>query len=204
MSYDKRNNMVVPSDGYIVSLANDCAGLGGNVRYLSNILSGGWYWPLNTARNIVLNLRARYKFLFKLGKPIRLADRYTMGGSDFRGFDQSGLGPRDRFTGDAIGGKQAVVTTAQVTFPLGLPKEFDIKGGVFTDWGSLWDSGIKGQYSDRVVSDGFSLRGSAGIEFILKLPIGGTIVLSFAKTLKKVKKVDQSRVFRIQFGTEYY
>eukprot|EP00210_Caulerpa_lentillifera_P008745 g8341.t1 len=127
-SKGKRDSYVRPAEGYRLELSNEWSGLGGNVKYLGNALTAKWYHPLNSDRDIILAVRSKYKFLVETGKGLRMADHYFSGFSDFQGFDQSGVGPRDRKTGDALGGKQFLLGTCEVLFPLGLPKEFDLRG----------------------------------------------------------------------------
>jgi outer membrane protein insertion porin family len=177
--------------------------LGGNVRYLSNTLSGGYYHPLSVENAVVLNVRAKFGHLTKLGKPLRVADRFSMGGSGFRGFGEAGIGPRDVVTQDGIGGKQFAVGTVEVSFPLGLPKEYDVKGVAFTDVGSLWKSGEKkGAYAGRIAGDGYFTRVSGGVGVRWRSPLG-LIGVSFAKAFRKIKGVDKVEVFRLIIGSEF-
>ena len=201
--YDKRNSAIAPCEGYRIELSNDYTGLGGNVDYFGTAISGKWYHPLNADRDIVFNVRSKYKFLMKTGKKLRTVDHYFSGFTEFQGFDQSGVGPRDKITEDALGGKQYFYTTCEVYFPLGLPKEFDLKGGIFTTWGSVWDhTKVDAALKDRIASNKFSIRGTAGFEVIIRLPMV-TAVVGWAKTIKYVKGVDQRKAFFFRFGTEY-
>lgn len=201
--YNSLDNMIDPSEGYSMGLSNDFVGLGGTVRYLSNTLNMGYYYPLSRENSVVLNIRGKGGYLFKLGKPLRVADRYSLGGAAFRGFGEAGLGPRDRITEDAIGGQKFAVGTVEISFPLGLPKEYDVKGYTFTEWGSLWGSGERSSiYAARIASDGFRMRGSLGIGVRWSSPFG-LIGCSFSKVLRKVQGVDQTEVFRFSVGGEF-
>ena len=53
-----------------------------------------------------------------------------------RGFEYGGLGPRDKQTGDPLGGTRYWTATTEIMLPLGLPNEFGIRGAIFTDLGS--------------------------------------------------------------------
>ena len=55
-----------------------------------------------------------------------------------RGFAVGGIGPRDSITTDALGGTYFYTGTAELSFPLGLPKEIGLLGKAFVDVGSLW------------------------------------------------------------------
>ena len=61
---------------------------------------------------------------------------------------------RDLATGDSLGGNIFWTSTAELTFPLGLPRELGLLGRVFTDWGSLFDldSGELEKMPERVTT----------------------------------------------------
>ena len=120
-----------------------------------------------------------------------------MGGNNLRGFDNSGVGPRDVATGDAVGGKWFYRTSFQVSFPLGLPNEFDIKGHAFSDLGSL--GGVDGDTG--AVTDTGSLRASVGIGLAWNSPLG-PISFDFAKAVLK-EEFDDSKLFRFSLGTRF-
>jgi outer membrane protein insertion porin family len=67
-------------------------------------------------------------------------DRFFLNSRQMRGFDTFGLGPRDTTApnNDALGGNYFAVARFEAAFPLGLPEEYGISGGVFYDVGSVW------------------------------------------------------------------
>lgn len=67
----------------------------------------------------------------------RVIDRFN--GQKVRGFEVNGIGPRDNEAPneDALGGNYYWVARAEAQFPLGLPEEYGIQGGVFADLGSI-------------------------------------------------------------------
>jgi len=60
-----------------------------------------------------------------------------------RGFEASGIGPRDLSTDDALGGNISLKGTVELSFPLGLPEEYQIRGRIFTDFGTVFRSDFK-------------------------------------------------------------
>jgi outer membrane protein insertion porin family len=101
--YDKRNNRLRPTRGYSLSLSQDFAGLGGEVKYISTRLSADKYLPL--VGQFVLALRAEGGYIKSLEKtrldsdgnpidPLRLTDRFHQPQDILRGFDIRGVGPR--------------------------------------------------------------------------------------------------------------
>ncbi len=200
--YDKRNNSIDPSDGYYCGVANELAGLGGDVRYLKNGFRAGVYVPLDDAHKFVLSSKGSAGVMTGLGKTTRVVDRYELGGESFRGFSDAGIGPRDGATGDAIGGLYYYKGTLELSFPLGLPKEFGIKGSVFNDIGSVWHSGSKPVAGHPIQSNSMKFRSSAGVGVTWRSPFG-PIGISLAKPYVRVKNVDRVKEFMINFGTTF-
>jgi outer membrane protein insertion porin family len=120
-----------------------------------------------------------------------------MGGSDVRGFDSSGIGPRDVETSDAVGGKWFYRGSIQLSFPLGLPNEFGVKGRVFSDLGSL--GGIDG--GAGAVTDTGSMRASVGVGLGWSSPFG-PINIDISETLLK-EDFDETQLVRFSFGTRF-
>ena len=79
------------------------AGLGGDVFYFRNILSGTKYYSF--IEEWVLSAGARVGYILGLGQDVEIADRFFLGGDTLRGFATAGVGPRDRNTGDSLGGE---------------------------------------------------------------------------------------------------
>ena len=65
--------------------------------------------------------------------------RFFKGGSSFRGFDRSGVGPYGRFQ-PALGANKFFIGTTQVSLPLGIPKEVGMRANAFVDFGVLGDT----------------------------------------------------------------
>lgn len=194
--YDRRDNPKDPSEGYYLQLATDVAGLGGDVRYLRNVVTGGYFYPF--ARQWVLSLLAEGGNIFGLGDDtVRIEDRFFVGGDNLRGFATAGIGPRDAKTGDALGGKIYYTGTVQLGFPLGLPQELGITGRVFTDFGSLWGAVESGPH----VHDVSSIRVSSGVGVSWASPLG-PIRLDLGMPLVR-EKFDKKELFRISFGTRF-
>jgi outer membrane protein insertion porin family len=191
--------MIEPRRGYYMGLGTEIAGLGGDVQYMRNQLTLASYFLLWKEADVFLKLRGQYGLLTKFVKPVRIVDHFFKGGTDFRGFGDSGIGPRDGE--DALGGNKFFTVKGEIYIPVGAPS-MGLKTFLFTDWGSLWDSGLKSHaHVDRILSDGFYLRGSAGIGLRWRSPFG-VIGVSFAKTLRYKKGVDQKRVFGFDFETD--
>jgi outer membrane protein insertion porin family len=197
LSYDRRNDPTRPTKGFDVDLHQDFAGVGGSVRYIRSEISYESYYPITD--NVIASLRLSDGYIFGLGQDVHITDRFFRGGSSFRGFDIAGIGPRDLNSkhNDALGGNAYYQGTAEISFPLGLPKEFGILGSVFTDVGSLWDID---KTAPGVVDDK-GIRASVGVGIFWESPFG-PVRVDFAKAVKK-ERYDETQFFRFNVGTRF-
>jgi len=193
--YDTRDDRFDPTEGYIVKLETDFAGLGGSERFVRGTLQGAkHYTPFE---EITVSLLGEAGHVQGIGRDVGLADRFFRGGDNFRGFSFGGIGPRDRDTDDALGANTYYVVTAEVAFPIGLPREMGVRGRVFTDVGSAF--GIDA--SDPVILDKKSLRLSAGVGVSWQSPFGPVRVDLGIPLIKE--DFDNREIFRFNFGTRF-
>lgn len=195
LTYDRRNSKVSPTDGYSLLLSNDIAGLGGDVKYLKTRVKALYYYPV--WEEWVASVRGEIENIVGLNDNVRVSDRFFLGGDKLHGFQPGGVGPRDLSTDDALGGKQSYSATAELIFPLGLPKQFGVTGAVFTDVGTL--TGLDFE-SPNIVDTG-SIRWSAGVGFGWKSPFG-PIRIDFSAPILK-EDFDVTETVRFNFGTRF-
>lgn len=195
LAYDARDSRISPTDGYIVRLSNQFAGLLGNVEYIKNELTGSYFYPF--LDDVIGSLKAGGGYIFGFGSGVRIIDRFFLGGNDLRGFDNQGVGPRDVVTDDSIGGNWYYKGSAQLNFPIGLPNELGFSGRAFTDFGSLGgvDSGA------GVVTDTGSLRAAIGAGIGWKSPFG-PVSIDLSRTLLK-ESFDDVQTVKFSFGTRF-
>ncbi len=194
LTYDRRDSRINPTEGYFIRNTTDLAGLGGDSQYLRDTLSGGKYFRLKD--QWVLALTGEVGYIVGLGDDPGVRDRFYLGGDDLRGFETAGVGPRDITTDDALGGEWFYSSTAELTFPVGLPNEYGITGHVFTDIGSLG-----GGISSPIVKDTGSVRISVGVGVGWVSPLGPIGVDLGFPVLKE--DFDETELFRINFGTRF-
>ncbi|HEX2116050.1 MAG TPA: outer membrane protein assembly factor BamA [Alphaproteobacteria bacterium] len=193
--YDQRDDRFDPTDGYYVRLINDFAGFGGDVTYLRNRFGAGGYYPI--ADEWVASLTGELGYIADFGESIRIQNRFFIGGETLRGFASAGIGPRDITTGDALGGREYAIGTAQLTFPSGLPKELGIRANVFSDFGMLRDPDTTGPE----VVDVDTIRVSLGVGAVWRSPFG-PIRVSLATPVRK-EPFDETELFRFSFGSRF-
>lgn len=196
LTYDRRDSKLNPSEGYVVSLTNSVAGIGGTIFNFANQVSGSYYYPLED--QWVVNISGRAGHIMGWNdEEVKIQNRYFLGGNNLRGFESSGVGPRDRITKDALGGEYVFNGTTALKFPLGLPNEYQISGSVFTDFGTVAEINP----SNSNVVDSESLRASAGIGFAWISPMG-PIGIDYAVPYLKESE-DKTEYFRFSFGTSF-
>ena len=192
--YDKRDSAFNPKEGYFISFGNDVSGLGGDEKYLKFDAKLYQYYTLADYYTFKLFANAGYITGYG-GKDVRLSNRYYLGGSTLRGFDVAGIGARDKYTDDALGGNWMLYTGGEVMFPIGLD-ELGIKGRTFVDMGML---GKPDNINTSVVEYSSSPRVAAGFGFQWRSPMG-QIDIDFAFPIVK-EDYDETQVFRLNFGT---
>ncbi len=195
LTYDRRDSKIDPTSGYSISLNNEITGLGGSIKYFKNQLSGAHFYTFYD--DWILETSARYGVMVGLGKKTRIADRYILGGDTLRGFAPGGVSPRDKTTKDALGGHQFYSGTIELTFPIGLPNEFGVKGAAFSDVGSTWQSKEKGPE----VFDNRKMRAAVGFGLRWKSPMG-PLRIDVAKTVAK-NKLDETQMVLFGFTSRW-
>jgi outer membrane protein insertion porin family len=199
--YDKRDNATDPRDGYFLSLSNDLISVrpdfGSEDFNLQTLVKGGYFYPVTDDISIGLSAEAGYIRALGSGN-VRVTDAFTLGGQNLRGFESSGVGPRDADTDDSLGGQLLFDGTLQASFPLGLPEEFNIRGRAFTDFGTLTETDLE---SNIDIDDDASLRVTAGVGLTWVSPFG-PIAIDVAYPLMK-ESYDETEWFRFSVGTSF-
>ena len=195
-TYDVRDTKFLPSDGYLIRLDQDFAGVGGDTQFVRHELNASYYYPFTP--KWVLNLAGRAGYIFGWGgEDVHLFDRFFLGGQTLRGFRFAGVGPRDTSTNDALGGNLLYTATAEQRFPLGLPEELRMFGRVFVEGGTLTDVDAHGPN----IEDSPSIRASTGVGLSWLSPLG-PIAVDLSQAILKNSE-DETEIFRISFGTRF-
>lgn len=195
ISYDTRDNRFLPNEGFFASLANDVAGLGGSKSFLRNRVTLAKFFEIE--EDWVLQVSGNAGSIVGLGEDVNLTDRFFIGGDNVRGFETSGIGPRDSTTDDALGGELFYTGRVQLRFPLGLPEEIPVNGRVFSDFGGLTELSDSG----TEVQDTGSIRAASGFGFTWRSnfgPIGLDMGLPWLK-----EDFDRDETIRVNFGTRF-
>ena len=202
-TYDTRTDGLNPLGGVLLRFSQEFGGLGGDTRFIRSEV-------LALAERRILNEEVTLRAIFEGGHlhmikgNSRVTDRY-FGNSKIRGFEANGIGPRDLNVGnrDALGGNIYAVARFEADFPLGLPEEYGIKGGVFFDVGSVWnlDNNLGGAIGANPVDDSFNLRSSIGVSVFWDTPIG-PLRFNLSRALKK-ETYDKTRSFDLTIQSQF-
>ena len=194
-SFDNRITGLNPKNSLLFRFGQDFIGLGGDVKFIETT-------ALAVAETKVFHEDVTLRAIFEGGAvnsfgsyDTRVTDRY-FGNGKIRGFENNGIGPRDRGTDDALGGNFYAVAKFEADFPLGLPEEYGINGGVFYDIGSVW-----GLDNTGTVDDGMKLRSAVGVSLFWKTPIG-PLRFNFSEALQK-EVYDKEQKFDLTISTKF-
>jgi outer membrane protein insertion porin family len=211
-SYDRRNSVVDPTAGFILTLSQEFAGLGGDVTHSKTQGTARTYTSF-FEEELILSAALEGGAIFS-NQGTRIIDRFNAGGDSFRGFERNGVGPRDFCeigecknpqkeveVDEAVGGNYYGIMRLDASFPLGLPQEYGVYGGLFADVGSLWGLDDTDGSQPTPVDDSFEIRAAAGVSLFVDTPIA-PLRFNYAFPLVTVEN-DQVERFRFSLQTRF-
>jgi len=199
IAYDTRNNIILPTEGYYLTLSTDLAGLGGSERYVRGGVGGAFY--LQPFEGWIFSAAASGTYIVGLGQEVKIYQRSQMGGTTLRGFKDFGASPRDALTFDAVGGDWMATASFELKVP-GLPQESGLKTYLFNDWGVIGPPKDLKRRANITILDSQKVRGSAGIGVEWTSPVG-VITVDYSPFIFNAQTFDQKSRFRINFGQRY-
>ncbi|MCB1507729.1 MAG: outer membrane protein assembly factor BamA [Hyphomicrobiaceae bacterium] len=205
LTYNTLDSNRQPRSGIYAQLSQDFAGFGGDVNFIRTQADVRAYRSLSTQLDIIGMLRVQGGHIFSWdSSDLRMFDTFFRGGDLVRGFEPSGIGPRDRTTGDALGGTIYAGATAEVVFPIwGLPPELGFRGALFADAGTLFEVSDQATalLGAAAIDDDSTIRSSVGASIIWNSPFG-PLRGDFAYVINKADS-DRTQVFRFSGGTQF-
>ena len=132
------------------------------------------------------------------GSDASIMNRFTLGGDRLKGFRNQGIGPYDTLYNTPLGGKMFTSLSLQASFPIGVPEEYGIFGGLFIDTGSLW--GLDNTASGRV-DDSANIRSAAGVSIFWDSAIG-PLRFNWSRPIKR-ESYDVIENFRFTIDTRF-
>ena len=199
---DKTNSVVSPTAGYNLRIIQEINGLGGNVSFSKSSFDVKTYKTL-LRDDIVLSSGLSSGVI--LGSDAAITNRFFLGGDQLKGFRNQGIGPVDNTfsgsdaNGDPLGGKMFASISLEASFPIGVPEEYSVFGGIFLDAGSVW--GLDNTQSTGIVDDSFKIRSAAGVSLFWDTVIG-PLRFNFSRPIKR-EKYDVIENFRFTVDTRF-
>ncbi len=196
VAWDTRDQRLNPTKGVLLRNTVALGGLGGTEYYLRTTIDGVFYQSI--FEDVVASIGGSVGAIAPYNNStLRLNNRFFIGGDSLRGFRVGGIGPRDANTTDSLGGKYYYTGTAELSFPLGLPKEIALLGKAFVDVGSLWGAIESGSnvYDSQLMRVGTGI----GVQWISPF---GPIRVDYAFPVMK-EPWDKTENLRFSFGTRF-
>lgn len=202
-TYDSRTTGLDPKSGFLFEIGQDFAGIGGDDTF---IRTTGRLIGERTIFNEDIIIRGALEggLLNYQSGVNRAVNRFLLDSSVIRGFEPGGIGPRDLTNSDddPLGGNYYVAARFDAEFPLGLPEEYGITGGVFYDVGNLWNLDDVNTSGGNVVGDsGGDFRHVVGISIFWTTPFG-PLRFNFSEALKK-ESFDKTQNFEVTISTTF-
>jgi outer membrane protein insertion porin family len=199
---DKTNSVFSPTSGYNLRIKQELNGLGGDVSFSKSSIDVKAYKTL-FRDDIVLSSNVSSGVI--IGSDANVTNRFFLGGDQLKGFRNQGIGPVDNTysgadtNGDPLGGKLFTSISLEASFPIGVPEEYSIFGGIFIDAGSVW--GLDNTQSIGIVDDSFKIRSAAGLSLFWDTVIG-PLRFNFSRPIKR-EKYDVTENFRFTVDTRF-
>jgi outer membrane protein insertion porin family len=191
VTYSMLDNNKHPTDGIKSQLAQDLAGLGGDVKFLRTTEDLRYYHLIND--DVVSLVRAQGGYITSWGgQQVPLLNSFFGGPTMVRGFAPNGFGPRDltpRATMDNVGGSMYWATTAEFQSNIpGVPQEYGLKASAFVDAGSVFGysgpTAFPGSVQSLQVANNNIVRSSVGVGLTWASPFGA-LTVNYAMPLTK-------------------
>lgn len=197
VTYDTRDSKIEPTEGLIAHVLTEAAMPGGDARYYKADVGGTYYYPVMD--KWILSLLGDTGYIHGYSNmPVRINERFFIGGDTLRGFADAGIGPRVAVGNlDSLGGNRYYRGSAQLDFPTGLPEDLGLSAHAFSDFGNLWTLDDKGP----TILDVDRARISVGIGLSWKSPMG-PVSVDLGKPIQK-ESYDKVQQFRFSFGTRF-
>ena len=204
-SYDTARGGLSPTTRYLLEFSQDFGGLGGDSNFSRTGVKA-------VAQTRIMSEEVTLRATFEGGAlsyskgDSRITDRFQTTPTIMRGFEVAGIGPREvgaNGADDPLGGNFFAVARFEAEFPVGLPEEYGISGGLFYDVGSVWgvNDNARASSTSTIVSQDFETRQVVGFSVFWDSALG-PLRLDFAEPLQK-NKHDKVRNFNLSVSTDF-
>ncbi len=205
VSYDKRNDILFPTEGYRVGLVFENAGLmGGDYDFHKAVITGEWYNTLFTdsdgGKHVLLtDTRIGWAEAYSDTDHVPVFERFYAGGTgSVRGFEYRTISPREN--DEPVGGEGLFTFTTEYSFPIYRTEFQDrhvdvLRLAFFVDGGNAPED-----WSDMTLGE---MRYGAGLGIRFTIPQLGPIPLSIDVGFP-IRKEDDDDEQMLHFNIGYY
>ena len=160
--------------------------------YLKFTIKNKNYFNVKDTKDFIFLIN-NYGYSESLKSKLKTFDTYSLGGTNFKGFDYKGIGPLDS-SGIYLGGNEFFTSTIGYGSSFIFDDKDNVNIKLFLTTGSIWNS-------DYVASNDIDLRSAIGIslDFITAI---GPISFSYSSPIEK-NKDDKSREFSFTIGSSF-
>ncbi len=202
LTYNTLDNNFTPTNGLLLKLSQDFAGLGGDIKYLRNEFSGDYY--IDFTKDVVGSVSLDLGHIFGIdSQKVRITDSFKDPGSIMRGFQTGGISPRLKTNvansnEEAVGGNTYMLASTGLKFPVpSLTEEYGLSAGLHLNAGTLFGS----DQPSNTVDESNSIRVSAGASIFWDSPIG-PLRFDFTEVINK-ETFDRTEFFQFSGGTSF-
>ena len=192
---DRRDSRYDPTEGTLLELRQEVAGLGGDAQFYKAELRAAYYRPFNF-NTFFFGTRGRVGTVSGLGEDVTQSQRFFLGGRDVRGFDYSGIGPRDTGSGAAVGGNSLMSGSFELVSGAGISNDLNMRWTVYSDFGTVWGTDFPNGVTGAKDS---ALRTSVGVGLLWDTVVG-PLSFYWAKPVSK-EDHDKTKTFQFNIGT---
>ena len=199
--YDTRRTGLNPNAGVLLSFGQEVGGLGGDLEFLrTSARIVGQTKVLREEVTLRATLEGGAQHFFN-GDNSRFINRFSR--PIIRGFDPNGMGPNETNgnTVEQLGGDYFAALKLEAEFPIGLPDEFGVSGGVYYDAGSIWGVDNKSNAIGTLNSTDFNLRHVVGVSVFWESPFG-PLRMNFSEVLAD-EPGDDTQPFELTVRTDF-
>jgi outer membrane protein insertion porin family len=205
-NYDTRRTGPDPDRGFVLRFSTDLAG--GDRRWLRSTMLAGYEQRVFNG-DVTLSAQFEAGVVSHSSGASRVSERFALSSAQFRGFRPYGIGPvgyAEDGSRHGLGGNMFAVARFDAEFPIGLPQEYNMRGGLFLDVGTLRGIDAPGVVCPPGVTtacstDTGALRATVGAALLWDSPFG-PLRFNFAHPLRR-EAYDRPQRFDLTIASRF-
>ncbi len=199
VTYNTLDDRVIAREGIYATATHEYAGLGGDSDFYKIYGKFKYFHSLSDELDLIGSVSASGGHVTPTSGNLKAFDQFMIGGSDLRGFETNGIGPR-MANGDPVGGTTYFTVSAETSFPLpGIPQDLNLRGAVFADAGTLYGNDVRNTAGIQGTS--MSWRSSVGAGILWVSPFG-PLRFDYAVPIAK-ESFDKEQRFRFSMASQF-